>query len=130
VEVRLPDPAGSIEVALPDGERIAATVDAEGVLAFQETDRPGIYQVFQDGIIVSQFAVNLFDREESDVAVRVTENEEDGLDVVKSLAIGYVEVEARPPNSDIRKELWKPLLVLALVVLITEWYIYNRRVYI
>ena len=28
------------------------------------------------------------------------------------------------------KELWKPLLVGALVVLLIEWYIYNRRVYI
>lgn len=130
VEVRLPNPGGDIEVALPGGDRMAATVDSEGILAFQETDRPGIYQVFQDGIIVKQFAVNLFDREESDVAVRVSENEEDGLDVVKSLSIGYVEVEARSLNSDIRKELWKPLLVLALVVLIAEWYIYNRRVYI
>jgi hypothetical protein len=133
VEVRLSNPEGSIEVALPGGERVAGTADSDGILAFQETNRPGIYQVFQDGIIVKQFAVNLFDREESDVAVRVSEAAEngvEGLDVVKSLAIGYVEVEARTPNSDIRKELWKPLLVLALVVLILEWYIYNRRVYI
>jgi hypothetical protein len=130
IEVRIPNPGGSIEVALPGGERMAGVVDSEGILAFQATNRPGIYQVFQDGIIVKQFAVNLFDREESDVAVRVSENEADGLDVVKSLSLGYVEVEARSPNSDIRKELWKPLLVLALVVLIAEWYIYNRRVYI
>jgi hypothetical protein len=130
VEVQLADPAGSVEVATPDGARLPEEVDSDGRLAFQETSRPGIYQVFQDGIIVKQFAVNLFDREESDVALRVSENAEDGLDVVKSLSIGYVEVEARSPNSDIRKELWKSLLVLALVVLIAEWYIYNRRVYI
>jgi hypothetical protein len=130
VVVRLPNAGGSIEVVLPGGDRVAETIDSEGILAFTETQRPGIYQVFQDGIIVKQFAVNLFDREESDVAVRTDENEAEGLAVVKSLAIGYVEVEARSPNSDIRKELWKPLLVLALVVLIVEWYIYNRRVYI
>jgi hypothetical protein len=29
-----------------------------------------------------------------------------------------------------RREMWKPLLVAALLVLFCEWYVYNRRVYI
>jgi hypothetical protein len=49
---------------------------------------------------------------------------------VENLTIGFVEVVAQPRNADIRKELWKAVLVLALVVLLAEWYIYNRRVYI
>lgn len=130
VEVRLSRTGRSVEVVDPDGTRVAVAVDSNGRLAFQETERPGIYQVFQDGIIVKQFAVNLFDPEETDVALRTDLVGDQGLEVVSSLKIGYVEVAARPANSDIRKELWKPLLLMVLVVLVVEWYIYNRRVYI
>jgi hypothetical protein len=30
----------------------------------------------------------------------------------------------------VRRELWRPILLAALVVLLVEWYIYNRRVYL
>jgi len=30
----------------------------------------------------------------------------------------------------VRKELWTMLLMAALAVLVLEWYIYNRRVYV
>ena len=29
-----------------------------------------------------------------------------------------------------RQELWRPLVWIALAVLLLEWYIYNRRVYL
>ena len=130
VEVQLPNSGGSSEVVSPDGTSYRAEVDTAGRLAFQETERPGVYQVRQDGIIVKQFAVNLFDRQESDVALRTQATDDSGLPIVSSITIGYVEVAAESSNSDVRKELWKPLLVLALVVLVVEWYIYNRRVYL
>ena len=50
--------------------------------------------------------------------------------MVDSIEIGFVDVAAQSPGMPVRKELWKPLLVLALVVLVLEWYIYNRRVYV
>ncbi len=130
VELRLPPSNERVQIELPDGSRVPAEIDSAGQMAFQETERLGIYQVYQGGEVVRRFAVNLFDREESDVALRVSETGGDSLNAVEKLTIGYVEVAARTPNADIRKELWKGLLVLALVVLILEWYIYNRRVYI
>jgi hypothetical protein len=130
VELRLAPAAGSATVETPDGLRLEVPVDATGRMAFQQTERLGTYQVYQDGELAKRFSVNLFDRDESDVALRVSETGEDGLNIVENLTIGFVEVVAQPRNADIRKELWKWLLVLALVVLIAEWYIYNRRVYI
>jgi hypothetical protein len=130
VEMRLPPGDKSVAVQLPAGSLVRVEIDQTGQLAFQETERPGIYQVLRGNEIVRSFAVNLFDRVESDVALRVSEVGEDGLNIVKNLEIGYVEIAAQLPNADIRKELWKGLLILALVVLILEWYIYNRRVYI
>jgi hypothetical protein len=29
-----------------------------------------------------------------------------------------------------RKEMWKLLLIVGLLVLVFEWYVYNRRVYL
>ena len=80
--------------------------------------------------IVKRFAVNLFDRPESDVALRVRQEGEDGVTEVDSLSIGYVDVAAQSPTTPVRRELWKLLLLAALVVLVVEWYIYNRRVYV
>ncbi len=130
VEMRLPPGDKNVAVQLPDGSRVPVEVDQTGQLAFQETERPGIYQVLRGNDLVKSFAVNLFDREESDIPLRMSEAGEKGLNVVNNLEIGYVEVAAQLPNADIRKELWKGLLVMALAVLFLEWYIYNRRVYI
>lgn len=130
VELHLPPGERRVEMELPDGATIPMEVDTAGQLAFQDTERPGVYQVLRNGEVVKRFAVNLFDRQESDVALQTASAGQGGLNVVKSLEIGYVDVAAEAPNADIRKELWKPLLVLALVVLMVEWYIYNRRVYI
>ncbi len=124
-----------LEVELPDGERRQITLEQPGRLAFHETGQLGIYQIRAKGLreknqVKKRFAVNLFSREESDIRLRVRQESEASLKVVDSLSIGYVDVAAQSPTSAVRRELWKPLLVGALVVLMIEWYIYNRRVYI
>ena len=58
------------------------------------------------------------------------QDEGGGVQTVASLAIGYDDVTAQSPGSPVRKELWTPLLLAALAVLVFEWYIYNRRVYV
>ena len=135
VEVRVDNEAKSVEIELPDGQRRAVTLEQPGRLALHETGQLGVYQIREKGLgeksqVETQFAVNLFTREESDLRLRVRQDSKEGLNVVDSLSIGYVDVAAQSPTSPVRRELWKPLLVGALVVLMIEWYIYNRRVYI
>jgi hypothetical protein len=65
-----------------------------------------------------QFAVNLFDSRESDLAVRDT------------IELGYEQVAGQTGLEQARIEAWKWLLILGLVILIFEWYVYNRRVYL
>jgi len=130
VELKLSPTEENVEVILPDGSRQNVAVDDTGRLGFQDTEQLGVYDVLVGGRRAKQFAVNLFDRPESDVALRVRQEGEDSLNTVESLEIGYVDVAAQPSQTDVRRELWKPLLLLALVVLLLEWYIYNRRVYI
>jgi len=130
VELRVSGAAEALEVELPDGTRRQVALEQPGRLVFHETEQLGIYQIREKGQVLKRFAVNLFDRPESDIRLRVRQESEASLKVVHSLSIGYVDVAAQSPTSEIRRELWKPLLVGALVVLMIEWYIYNRRVYI
>lgn len=131
VELRIPgSSAEQLEVEAPDGTRETVPLDQPGRLAFHNTGQLGVYQVREGSQVKKRFAVNLFGRAESDLALRVRQDSEVGLQVVDSLSIGYVDVAAQSPNSQVRHELWKPLLVAALLVLMIEWYIYNRRVYI
>lgn len=130
VELRLDTTADEVEVAMPDKSTKTVPVDQASRIVVQDTDLQGIYDILSDGQTVKRFAVNLFDREESDVALRFREEGENGLNVVESLSIGFVDVVASSPQTEVRREMWKPLLLVALFVLLLEWYIYNRRVYI
>ena len=42
----------------------------------------------------------------------------------------HVTVGSSKGVQRVRREAWKLLAILALVVLVVEWYIYNRRVYL
>jgi hypothetical protein len=128
-EIDLAERTGRLRVTMPDGSTRDVDAPAVGKLAFHETDSPGVYDIHSAGTLAARFAVNLFDREESDVRLRARQDGERGLQTVESLSIGYNTVAAESP-SPIRKELWTVLLLAALAVLVLEWYIYNRRVYI
>ncbi len=130
VELRIDSLVDQVEIVLPDGTSRKVSTEQPGRLVFHETDQLGIYEVLDGDNVVKRFAINLFDREESDIALEVRQNGEDGVKVVDSIEIGFVDVTAQSPKTPVRKELWKPLLLLALVVLVLEWYIYNRRVYV
>lgn len=130
LELRVNSTADRLQVQLPDSELRQVTLDHPGRLAFSETNELGNYQVLDSGQIVKRFAVNLFDREESDILLRTRQDDEDVVKEVDSISIGFVDVAAQSPTSPVRRELWKALLLGALVVLFLEWYIYNRRVYV
>lgn len=85
--------------------------------SFTATRQVGIYQVrWQDGTRRS-FAVNLLDGSESNIEPRP------GFEL-GSVHIDTVREVGQP------REVWKYFALLALLVLLLEWYIYNRRVYI
>jgi hypothetical protein len=87
-----------------------------------------VYEVIEQNQVTNRFAVNLFDRQESDVQLRPSELP-DGSSAARDLQIGdsVISAENRTPA---RQELWRYLLIAALFILLLEWYIYNRRVYV
>jgi hypothetical protein len=130
VDVDLAERATSLTVVMPDRSKREVESATPGKLAFHDTEQVGVYEVQAAGKPAARFAVNLFDRDESDIRLRTRQDEKSGLKTVDSVSIGYVDVAARSPSSPMRKELWTWVLLAALVVLMLEWYIYNRRVYV
>jgi hypothetical protein len=81
------------------------------------TDRLGVYRARWSGAVQRSFAVNLLDAEESNIEPRTV------------LQFGSDQVVAGKERRQPR-ELWKWFVIAALIVLMAEWYIYNKRVYI
>jgi hypothetical protein len=129
VKVELAERVKSPVLIKPDGQRLSF-VSPEGLdLVITDTDALGFYEVRNGTRLAARFAVNLFDRQESDVRLRTSINTTNGQPQVKPLTIGFADIAASS-KTQVRAELWTALLLAALVGLALEWYIYNRRVYL
>lgn len=106
-----------IEITDPQGTVQKLNRGARADFAYGQANRVGVYRVSWDGQWQRSFAVNLLDAEESNIEPRT------------AIHIGAEQVvsdqERRQP-----RELWKWFVLLALGLLLAEWYIYNRRIYI
>lgn len=130
VEFTIEQSPERVTVVTPSGRRSQVVRDRSGLYQFQETDELGVYEVRHNDQTVHRFAVNLFHRDESDVAVRVQADPESETGEVAPVRIGFEDVKAESSWKPARRETWRWLLLAALVVLVVEWYIYNRRAYI
>ncbi len=84
--------------------------------AFGGTDQMGVYSASWDSGS-RRFAVNLLDSDEGNLQPR------------PGIRIGAETVIAGTPDKRPR-ELWKWLILAALVVVLVEWYVYNQRVFV
>ncbi len=109
-----------IDIHPPPGKPTDLTADELGKCVFTGTSEVGVYEAQHNSQTFQQIAVNLFDKRESDVSVEPE----------PSIQVGYVEVVGEEAWTPWRRELWKVLVAAGLVVLLVEWYIYNRRVYL
>lgn len=116
VTLAIEDDTTRVAVINPAGERTELVRDRRDTLHYSLTDRVGIYTV-EDGDRRRQFAVNLLDPAESDVRPRAE----------KSIQLGYTKVTAAEKWRPGKRELWKWLVLGALVLVVVEWYVYNQR---
>jgi hypothetical protein len=130
VQLRAPASVDRLTIVAPDGRETTVRRTAQGLFPFADTDQLGVYEVRQGETVVERFAVDLFDRAESKVGVRPTQDSESPTVRPADIRIGPVHVAATTDRAPARRELWKVLLACALFVLVLEWYIYNRRVYL
>lgn len=114
----LPPPtADALRVLLPDGSARAVSV---GAPVFAETEQLGFYRVeaLQNGTVseTAVFAVNGFDAAESAIAPRA------------ELTLGTLNVPPLAEEEAVgQREVWALLALLALAVLLLEWWVYHRR---
>src|SRR5204862_4514886 len=106
-----------VKVSNPEERSEILNRGSRADFSFGRTDRLGVYKVTWNDQWQRSFAVNLLDPEESNLEPR------------KSISIGSEKVLAGKDRRQPR-ELWKWLVLLALALLLAEWYIYNRRVYV
>ena len=120
ITLRTSEPVAEVTVRTPSGTRHKVLQNAQNAFVFTVTEELGIYEVFPgDATEASQrFAVNLFDRVESDIRAR------------QKLELNSAEsFEAKETVTEQRRDYWKYVLIVGIFVLMFEWYIYNRRVY-
>jgi hypothetical protein len=118
IPLKAPHGTEKLFVKTPSGKKIELGSANVSTLSFSHTDELGVYEVLSGDAVRERFSVNLFDAAESDLRPRV------------ALQLGHQEVKAQSHWEGSRKELWKPLLWAGLAILLLEWYIYNRRIYI
>jgi von Willebrand factor type A domain/Aerotolerance regulator N-terminal len=123
----------SLQMTAPDGrgsETIKRT--PQGTFVYNRANSTGIYHARWDTAGLLGFAVNLFDARESDLAPRgfvppgVPDTQADSY----RIKIGFNPVASSRRTIPVRQDWWKPIALAALGVVLLEWYIYNRRVYI
>jgi hypothetical protein len=118
VALQTETPTTTLNVRTPDGRLVRVSRGNLNAFNFTDTEHLGVYDV-QDGKLqtIQRFAVNLFNPPESDIKP-------------KDIQIGHTKVAGNREVEPARRDIWKQLLLLALAVLLFEWYIYNRRVYL
>ena len=104
----------------------------QGTFVFNQADKTGIYLAHWEPKGLLPFAVNLFDARESDLAPRglVPEGAPESMAESYKIKIGYNPVTGTQKPATVQKDIWWWLALGALGVLLVEWYIYNRRVYV
>lgn len=97
-------------VQLPDGSRMA--VDQRG---FAQTDQLGVYRV-QDNDVSGVFAVVFSNPAESKIAPNL------------QLQVGGITPSAQVKPQFTQREMWSWLAVVALGLLMVEWWVYQRGI--
>ena len=114
------DVAGdTLTLVSPSGKKSALARDERKRFRATDTEQLGVYEIQENGRLVERFTSNLFSPLESDIKPRET----------FQVGAGAV-VEAGKETSIARRHAWKWLILAAIGVLLFEWYIYNRRIYL
>ncbi|MCZ6603402.1 MAG: VWA domain-containing protein [Planctomycetota bacterium] len=111
-------PEVSVTVETPSGRDLRVESSGTTQRFFNRTEEVGLYTIHYPEDRVEQYAVNLLSSAESD------------LEPAKKITVSDQEVEATIGEIRTNREIWWPLILTAFLVLLLEWYIYNRRVQI
>jgi len=118
--ITLPVPQGTkkVQIHRPDDVKDEVTATQHQTIHYARTRKVGVYRI-EPGIEGrDQFAVNLFNQNESNVAP------------ASSLTLGAQYLETQAGAIDVNQPAWPYVLIAMLVLLILEWIVYNQRVFV
>ena len=116
--IQLAEGVATATVTRPDGATTDLTGNARGVAYFAGTEAAGLYTVAGAVENDQQFAVNLVSALESDIQPRSIDR------------LGAREVARGETIETATPEVWRWFVGAALVLLLVEWWVYNRRVFV
>jgi hypothetical protein len=107
-------------VLSPSGSKTELSRGQESRYIYTKTDEQGAYLVYADGMDkpVEAFCVNLFS------------NRESNLEIAEDIKMGFEKVAASGSSINARQETWRWLLLIGLVLLVGEWVVFNRRIFV
>lgn len=114
----IPRQTSNVRITRPDGTEDRVLSTGYQSIHYARTRQVGAYRVHPGVVGDDVFAVNLFNAVESRV------------EPVSMLTIGADAVEAQMISAEVNEPAWPYLLLAALVLLLIEWVVYNRRVFI
>jgi hypothetical protein len=132
VPIRPDVPVESLTVDSPAGKTARLERSPQGTYLYNDAAETGLYRASWGEGEGLTFAVNLFDPRESDLAPRgqvppgVAEDRADAF----RIKIGYNPVKQVRIDAPAKHDWWRPISLVVLGVVLVEWYIYNRRVYV
>ncbi|MHA7811867.1 MAG: vWA domain-containing protein [Phycisphaerales bacterium] len=128
---RIPNDAQGVRVQLPNGSRSPEIIpSADGRVVYGPIQQTGLYtlrwrgspgenDVVRDNAVERAFAANLLDPSESDVSTQPT------IALANTLVTADSAIERRRI-----RDWWPWLLLGALAILMFEWWIYNKKMYL
>lgn len=118
VTLRVPEDSSELKIRRPDGREDRLPVADAELAHYGGTDLVGAYEVSPSAPEARAFAVNLFDANESAVAP------------AEELSLGAQRVAAQSDSVEVNQPAWRYLLLGLLAILLLEWIIYNRRIFV
>ena len=118
VQIPIRARARRVVVARPDGTQDEIPSAGAQYAHYGRTRLAGVYQAQGGPIGENEFAVNLFSQAESDVRPTTT------------FSIGATQVATGGQLAKVNRPFWPWVLLAVLFVLVLEWVIYNKRVFV
>jgi hypothetical protein len=118
VSIPAPGDLSRVRIRRPDGAVDELPVTASPVLHYARTRQVGAYRLEAAGQTSDAFVVNLFNPMESHVRPAY------------KLAIGASEIRGQGGEVPANVPAWPALLMAIFLLLLLEWAVYNRRVFV
>jgi len=118
IDFYLAENVKSVKLTLPNNKTLDVVPNQEGKITFDKTALSGLYKFRLSETNLKYYGVNLLNPEESNIMPKET------------FLIGKTKITSLREKIVVQKEILKYLVLIALLLLMIEWFIYHKRVFV